>query len=136
MTETAPVTRRFSVLVADDDVLVREALGGLIEDHPELTLAGSADCGTGAAEFCARRHPDLAVLDVMMPAGGSEAVSAIRAVSPRTVVVAYTARSDRRTRERLLASGAAAVFVKGTETDLAGALYGILTTGGDATRRA
>jgi len=126
------MTRRFSVLVADDDALVREALGGLIEDHPELTLAGSADSGTGAAEFCAERHPDLAVLDVMMPAGGSEAVLAIRAASPRTVVVAYTARSDRSTRRRLLASGAAAVFVKGAETDLAGALYRILTVGENA----
>jgi DNA-binding NarL/FixJ family response regulator len=58
----------------------------------------------------------------MMPGGGIVAIAAISEASPATVVVAYTARSDRGTHERLLAGGAAAVFTKGEPVDLAGEL--------------
>jgi DNA-binding NarL/FixJ family response regulator len=125
----APRTPRFTVVIADDDEYVRIALRELIEDHPGLVLVAAADSGITAAQLCRAHQPDLGVIDVMMPNGGVDAVLAIREVSPRTVVVAYTARSDRRTRERLLASGAAAVFAKGYEDDLAGALYRLLAGG-------
>ncbi len=111
-----------TVVIADDDSRVREALGALIVAHPGLVLVGSAETGFEAATLCERLRPNVAVVDVMMPGGGREAILAIGASSPTTSVVVYTARSDRRTRERMLEVGAVAVLVKGGGGDLAAAI--------------
>ena len=111
------------VVIADDNPDVRDALSTLIEDHPHLTVVGVAETGDDAAELCARHHPELAVVDVAMPTGGAAAVRAIHAVRPRTIVAAYTAHADRRTRARLLEAGAARVFAKGSPVDLAEELH-------------
>ncbi|MFT4596187.1 MAG: two-component system response regulator DesR [Paracrocinitomix sp.] len=116
----------FSVIVADDDDNVRSALASLLDEHDGLRLAGLSDSGSGAADLCAEVHPELAVVDVMMPTGGCDAVTAIHQVSPDTVVVAYTARGDRRTREQLMECGMAEVFVKGGGVDLSAALYDLM----------
>ena len=112
-----------TVVIADDDPGVRNALGELIVAHPALTLVGTADSGPSAATLCARDRPSIAVVDVMMPGGGREAIEAIREASPDTVVAVYTARSDRRTAERMLEAGARLVLVKGGGVDIANELY-------------
>lgn len=130
MTDRRPSDETITVVIADDDAMVRHALSDLIDDHPGLILLGAAATGLDVAELCGRHCPDLAVVDVAMPSGGTVAVRAILDVCPDAVVVAYTARSDRRTRESLLASGARAVFAKGGTKDLAGELYSIVADGG------
>lgn len=117
----------FSVVIADDDELVVEALSGLIEDHPSLTLAGAGHDGHRAAQLCDLHRPDLVVLDVSMPLGGLEGLAAVRAASPKSVVAFYTAQADRRTREKLTEAGAAAVFAKGAAIDLADELHQLVS---------
>lgn len=117
----------YSVVIADDDDMVREALAELIDDHPGLRMAGAVRNGSLAAELCGVLQPALAVVDVMMEFGGDEAVAAIRAVSPATKVVAFTAHGDRRTRARLIESGAVDVFVKGRESGLADSLHRLVS---------
>lgn len=113
----------FTVVIADDDDNVRAALADLLGDHVGFELVGEASDGHTAAEVCSRLTPDLAVVDVVMPSGGSAAASAIHAVSPGTAVLAYTARGDHRTRDNLLRGGIEAVFVKGRTQDLSTCLY-------------
>ncbi len=113
----------YGVVVADDDDQVRHALAALLGDHQGFWLAGEAATGTEAAELCASVKPHAALIDVMMPAGGCEATTAILAVSPTTVIAAYTARADRRTHLELMDCGVASVFVKGRVEDLATSLY-------------
>ena len=129
MPDAATIEPAFRVVVADDDDAVREALGSLIDAHPAFILVGSAPDGFEAARLCGVEQPKLAVVDVMMPGGGVDAVAAIRAASPGTVVAAYTARSDRRTREQLLAAGAVEVFAKGGAIDLASELHNLVDSG-------
>lgn len=121
-------TPAFGIVIADNDDQVRMALADLIDHHPALRLLGQACDGLGAAELCATNVVDLAVVDVRMPHGGAEAVAAIKAVSPSTIVAGYTVQTDRRTRERMLDAGATAVFAKGGGLDLADELIALLTT--------
>ena len=125
-------TDGFSVVIADDDELVVEALSGLIDDHPGLWLAGASTDGHHAVQLCAAQLPDLVVLDVSMPLGGVDGLEAVRAASPTSTVVFYTAQADRRTRQRLIAAGAAAVFAKGAPIDLAGELHALVAAEGVA----
>ncbi len=126
MRDPAAVEPECGVVVADDDDAVREALGNLIEAHPAFSVVGRAPDGFEAARLCGDKQPRLAVVDVMMPGGGVAAVAAIHAVSPGTVIAAYTARSDRRTRQQLIAAGAAEVFAKGDAIDLVSELQHLI----------
>jgi DNA-binding NarL/FixJ family response regulator len=116
----------YSVVIADDDEMIRWALGALLDHHPSLTVLGSVNNGCRAAEICGRLRPTLAILDVMMDGGGIDGLTQVAAASPATAVVFYTAQADRRTRQKLLDAGAAAVFAKGAPIDLAAELLAIV----------
>lgn len=119
----------FGVVIADDDPNVCQALGDLIDDHPQLRLIGIARSGTDAATLVATIGADLAVVDVRMPTGGVAAIAAIHEVAPELPVAVYTADRGRRTRSELLDAGAAAVFAKGDSIDLAAALVAMAQSG-------
>lgn len=119
----------FRVALADDDIGVRSALTALLGDEPRIELRGVFAGGTELCELCRTEPLDLALIDVAMPGGGPGLASTIRAVSPRTVVAVYSARSDRRTRAAMLAAGAAAFFEKGRVLDVAGAVLDLLDAG-------
>lgn len=123
MTESRATGPPYRVVIADDDPMIRTSLGALLDDHPALVVVGSADSGSGIAELSRELQPQIALLDVMMPMGGLEAMAAVLAESPQTVVAFYTAQADRRTCARLLAAGALAVFAKGAAIDLAAEVH-------------
>ncbi len=125
MTELPVESRRFDLVLADDDQRVLVALAELLGDHPGFRVVGTAADGDVAALLCAQTHAQLAVFDVVMPCGGIEGLAAVATASPETAVAFYTAKSDRRTRERLIGAGAVAVFAKGGSVDLAAELYAI-----------
>jgi DNA-binding NarL/FixJ family response regulator len=113
------------VVIADDDPRVRIALTALLEHHRRFVVVGAVGSGDAAARLCSELRPALAVVDVMMPSGGEVAIRAIRAASARTLVVVLTARSDRRTRERMISAGALGVVVKGSSEPLTDVLLAL-----------
>ncbi|WP_370376962.1 response regulator [Catenulispora sp. GAS73] len=56
-----------SVLIADDQVLVRAGFAALVEGAPNLTLAGQASNGMEAVEMAARLRPEVILMDIRMP---------------------------------------------------------------------
>ena len=58
------------VLVADDEPALREALAELFAQEPTLDLIGLAADADEAATLASRELPDVALIDVSMPAGG------------------------------------------------------------------
>jgi two-component system, NarL family, response regulator NreC len=73
------------IILVDDHSLVREGVGRLLEEEPDMRVVGSFDESTAAVRFAAREAPDVAVLDVAMPGtSGIDVARRLRAVSPRT----------------------------------------------------
>jgi signal transduction histidine kinase len=106
---------RITVLIAEDEPAVRAALSDLIEIEDELQLVGAAADAQEAIDLAREHHPDVALVDVKMPAGGgTRAAREIRALSPATRVVALSAYEDRTTVLDMLRAGAAGYLVKGT----------------------
>jgi len=102
-------------LVADDEPVVRAALAELIEAENTLELVGVAKDAQEAIELAVREHPDVALLDVKMPAGGGpRAAREIRIGSLQTRVVALSAYEDRTSVLEMLRAGAVGYLVKGT----------------------
>jgi EAL domain-containing protein (putative c-di-GMP-specific phosphodiesterase class I)/DNA-binding response OmpR family regulator len=106
---------RIRVLVADDEPVVRAALAELVEADDTLELVGAASDAQEAIELAIREHPDVALLDVKMPAGGGpRAAREIRISSVQTRVVALSAYEDRASVLEMLRAGAVGYLVKGT----------------------
>jgi two-component system response regulator HydG len=68
-------------------------------------------------EHAAIHCPDVAVIDILMPAmNGLEVQTRLRSVSPSTRVIVLTARDDPSVRRTAMNSGASAFFLKGVES--------------------
>ena len=110
MSETSIVR----VLVADDDAVVRGAMRALISAEQSLELVALAEGVADAVELAGTHQPDVAVVDVRMPSGGGLAATrGIRARSPQTKILAFSADGDRKMVIDMLSAGAAGYVVKG-----------------------
>lgn len=77
-----------TVLVADDQALLRAGLTRLIESEPDLEVVASASDGVDAVAACRAHSPDVALLDIRMPRlDGIEATRQIVAASATRVVL-------------------------------------------------
>jgi DNA-binding NarL/FixJ family response regulator len=56
-----------SVLLADDQSLVRDGFRALIDREPDMRVVAEAVDGAEAIELCARHHPDVVLMDIRMP---------------------------------------------------------------------
>jgi len=79
------------ILIADDHELVRRGLRQTIAAETDMQLVGEARTGQEAVDLAAATRPDVALLDVQMPAlDGIAAAVAIHAAQPDVAVVMLT----------------------------------------------
>jgi DNA-binding NarL/FixJ family response regulator len=80
-----------SVLIADDQALVRVGLRKILESESDLTVAGEAADGDDAVTEARRLHPDVVLMDIRMPVlDGIEATRRIVATQSATRVLILT----------------------------------------------
>ena len=70
---------RIRVVIADDEMLVREGIRRLLELSDEIEVIAEARDGNEAIELIRRLAPDVALLDVRMPGGSG--IDVVRATS-------------------------------------------------------
>jgi two-component system chemotaxis response regulator CheB len=81
-------SRRTSVLIADDSVLLRQVVSDIIEQSGEFTVAGFAADGNEAIQMVHELQPDIVTMDVEMPGlDGLHALGYIMSEAPRPVIV-------------------------------------------------
>jgi NarL family two-component system response regulator LiaR len=105
------------VVIADDHVLVRQGIRAFLETHADLEIVGEAEDAAGAERLCAAQHPDVALIDLVMPGGGIEATRAVRAASPQTQVVLLTSFEDARQIVAAIQAGALSCLLKDVDAD-------------------
>ena len=80
-----------TVLIADDQALVRVGLRKILENEPEIIVAGEASDGQSAVAAAARLRPDVVLMDIRMPVlDGIEATRRIVRARPATRVLILT----------------------------------------------
>ena len=80
-----------SVLLADDQPLLRRGFRMILEAEPGLTVAGEAGDGAEAVELAGRVRPDVVLMDIRMPGtDGIEATRRITAAEPGVRVLVLT----------------------------------------------
>jgi DNA-binding NarL/FixJ family response regulator len=74
-----------TVLIADDQALIRSGLRAIIESEPGMAVVGEAGDGAEAVEAVRRLRPDVALMDIRMPR--LDGVAATRALLRGTAPV-------------------------------------------------
>src|SRR5215470_5995435 len=96
------------VVIADDDLLVREGIARLLERAP-FEVVGLAGEATELLELVRKQVPDLVVLDIRMPPSqtteGLDAARAIRAELPDIGILVLSAHVEVHRAMDLLAAG-------------------------------
>ena len=107
------VTDECSVVVADDVAEVRQLLEDALTLAGHFSVIGTAADGREAVDMVRRLTPDVAVVDIAMPAmDGLEAIPYIRECSPATHIVVLSAFAA--AEQEALARGADVFVEKGT----------------------
>jgi hypothetical protein len=102
-----------SVVIVDDAAEVRGLVRTRLRVDGRFTVVGEGRTGLDAVALCAEHQPDIVLLDVsMLEMDGLEALSHIRAASPRTRAVMYTGFDETGLAERAMELGAAALLEK------------------------
>jgi DNA-binding NarL/FixJ family response regulator len=122
--ETAPETRYAPrVVLADDDVLLREGLASLL-DRSGFEVVGQAGNSTELLVLARSVRPELAIIDIRMPpthaTEGLRAARVIRDELPRTAIIILSAHVEVDEAMELLAGGdSVGYLLKSRVTDVA-----------------
>jgi len=118
------MTTRIRVLIVDDHAMVRRGMRDFLDLHDDLEVVGEATDGDGALEAAATLHPDVVVMDLLMPGlDGIAATAEIKARHPAIEVVAITSFIEEDRITAAIEAGASGFLLKDAEADdLAGAI--------------
>ena len=115
------------ILIVDDHLVVRMGLAALISLEPGLSVVGEAEDGESALELVEKLHPDVVVLDIMMPRmNGVEATARIAAAHPEARILLLTTFSASGEVVQALDAGACGAIVKdSSQKDLVAAIRAV-----------
>jgi CheY-like chemotaxis protein len=112
-----PETREVKILCVDDDPLILQMLGDVLRLRGYNVL--TATDGEAGLDAAMREHPDLILLDVMMPGiDGFEVCRLLKATDTlkHIPIVILTAMSDAKVSERAAEAGAVLALQKTADT--------------------
>ncbi len=103
------------VIICDDQAIVRDGLELLLKLERDIDVVGVAQDGAQAIDMVKSTHPDLVLMDLMMPGvNGVEATRRIRAEYPETRVLVLTTYDDDEWVFDAIRAGAAGYLLKDT----------------------
>ena len=101
------------VLLADDQAMVRQGFGALLDAQDGMMVVGEATNGEEAVRGCRELRPDVVLMDVRMPGmDGLEATRSLTDQAPDSKVLIFTAYSERSLLSRAFDSGANGYILK------------------------
>jgi NarL family two-component system response regulator LiaR len=114
--------RPIRVMVVDDHKVVRSGLSAFLMAYDDLELVAEADSGEKALALCHKYHPDVILMDLVMPKmNGAEATEAILKHDPNAKVIALTSFKEQSLVENVLQAGAIGYLLKNVDADGPGA---------------
>ncbi len=107
-----------SVVLVDDDAMVRTALAMILGGDPDITVLGQAEDGRQGLSVIAEHSPDVVLMDIRMPRldGLAATEELVRSGSPSKVIVLTTFDADDDVM-RALQHGADGFLLKDTPPD-------------------
>jgi two-component system, NarL family, response regulator LiaR len=106
------------VLITDDHGVVRQGLRMFLSLDPDVDVVGEAENGKVALNMARELHPDVILMDLLMPVmDGIEATEAIRAELPEVEIVALTSVLEDVSVTGAVKAGAIGYLLKDTQAE-------------------
>jgi two-component system response regulator DevR len=108
-----PVTRFIRVFLVDDHEVVRRGVAEVLEDDPDLTVAGEAGSVAEALARVPAVRPDVVLIDMRLPDGdGAGLCRELRDRVPGLRCIVLTSYSEQDALEAAIRSGASGFLLK------------------------
>ncbi|HEX3431171.1 MAG TPA: response regulator transcription factor [Rhizomicrobium sp.] len=105
--------QRHNVFLVDDHPLVREWLGNLLRQQPDLSVCGEADNVTDALQGIADTNPAVAVVDLSLVDGwGLDLIKQLAYRAPETRTIVLSMHDEKLYAERMIRAGARGYVMK------------------------
>ncbi len=102
------------LVLAEDQVVVREGIKKLLEEDEEIDVVGCAGNGNEALELCDAFAPDVVIMDINMPVcDGVEGTRLIKQKYPSVKILILTMYNDDDNICRAMENGADGYVLKG-----------------------
>ncbi|MCB5239638.1 MULTISPECIES: response regulator transcription factor [Niallia] len=119
------------ILLAEDQVMVRQGLKMMIETEEEFKVTGETNNGKEAIDLCERMQFDIAILDIRMPIiDGLETAKIIQSRWPQMKILMLTTFDDDHYVMEALRIGVSGYILKNGDTDaLLRSIHSVLNGG-------
>lgn len=105
--------KKVSVVVADDHSIIRDAMSAVL-DQDKFELVGKAENGVELMALVDQTLPDIAVIDLEMPAmNGYKAISELNRKFPEVKLIAFSGFMTPPNQKKVISMGASATLSKG-----------------------
>ena len=102
-----------SVLIVDDNTVMRHTLRQLFTSQPDFDVCGEAENGREAIEKAQELYPDLIVMDLSMPVmNGIEASRILRTLMPTVPIIVFSEYCNVLTDQEARSAGISALVSK------------------------
>lgn len=117
------------IILADDQILVREGFRSLLENELGMEVVGRANDGNEVVQLAGQLLPDIVIMDIIMPdLDGIEATKQIIDKSPSIKVIALSMFSNKLFVIDMFEAGASGYILKeGAPVELKNAINAVLT---------
>lgn len=110
--------QNLKILIVDDHPLFLQGIAAIINVQPDMEVIAQARNGLEAVELFRRHRPDIAIIDLRMPAlGGVEAISIIMSEFPTARILVMTTYQGDVEALRALKAGARGYLLKSAIAD-------------------
>lgn len=109
---------KIRVLLADDHMLFRKGLKMILEETPDMVVAGEAGSGQEAIDRVSESYYDVVLLDLSMPGKeGLEVLKEVKKIKPELPVLVLTMHPEDQYAVRVLRAGASGYLTKKNAPD-------------------
>ena len=104
---------RKCIVIVDDHPMMRQGLAQLIDNEPDLTVAGEADTAGQALNLVGQAKPDLVLVDISLPdKNGLELIKDVQALHPDIMILVVSMHDEALYAERVLRAGGRGYIMK------------------------
>ena len=105
--------KKIRVLIVEDQSVVREGLAAILSFQPEVDVIGQAKDGIEAVEMAEKNHPDVILLDLVMPRqDGLTTIPILKEKVPSAHILVLTSFADNDKVYQAIKSGAEGYMLK------------------------